>query len=114
MKEMNRREMTGREAARSGIPNIQEVVDDGDRPEEEYQCLICKEICYLSHIACLCRPETACHEHAAHLCECPITSRILRMRYSDKDLEEMVSKVLERGAQPQAWRLKLTRLLAES
>jgi len=114
MKEMNVREMTGRELARTTIPNIQEVVDDDDQAEEEYQCSICKEICYLSHIACLCRPETTCNEHAALLCGCPITSRILRMRYSDKDLEEMISKVLERAAQPQAWRLKLTRLLAES
>lgn len=108
------RELGAREYIRTAIHNVQEVIEDQDRPEEQYQCIVCKCFCYLSQVACICTTEVSCYEHTSHLCECEMSSRILRLRMSDKDLADLAGKVMELANQPQAWKMKLNRLLAEN
>lgn len=109
---MTEREMQIRERARS--LNMTEALEEIDRPEEQYQCSICKVFCYLSQITCHCTPKIACIDHADLLCKCPKQSRVLRKRFSDAELQDISAKVAERAAVPSVWRAKLNKVLSES
>src|ERR1700734_3051967 len=67
LKEMVEREMGGRAYARS--LGLGEILEEEDRPEDQYQCTICKMFCYLSQITCQCKSEVVCIEHAEFLCD---------------------------------------------
>lgn len=109
------RETAQRRAVLQEIPGIQETLEEYDTPENQYQCHICKAFCYLAQITCGCNPEqVACLEHAKLLCNCDTATRVLRKRFSDEQLEDVFSKVVERAAIPSDWQAKLQRTLQET
>ncbi|KAG6868752.1 hypothetical protein C0993_011021 [Termitomyces sp. T159_Od127] len=113
LKEMTDRELAARAKARAmGLP---EVLEEEDRPDEQYQCTICKTFCYLSFVRCSCTSNVACIDHAELLCEDrPSHQLTLRKRFSDKDLTETEIKFTERANAPSSWRNKLGKVLSES
>jgi histone demethylase JARID1 len=106
------REMGGRAYARS--LGLGELLEEEDRPEDQYQCTICKMFCYLSQITCQCKTEVVCIDHAEFLCDHSVPQLIMRKRFSDADLLETLNKVSERASLPAVWRGKLNKLLMES
>ncbi|PFH49242.1 hypothetical protein AMATHDRAFT_76277 [Amanita thiersii Skay4041] len=113
LKEMTERELDDRRRARAN--NFAEVLEEGDRPEEQYQCDICKVFCYLSQITCSCTARVVCVDHAHLLCDSERSNHsiTLRKRFSDEELSEILAKVEERAAIPSVWRARLNRLLTE-
>ncbi|KAJ6616266.1 PLU-1-like protein-domain-containing protein [Mycena sp. CBHHK59/15] len=112
LQEMTDRELGDRQTARSmGMP---EVLEEEDRPEDQYQCMICKAFCYLSQVTCSCKTAVACVEHAHLLCERTTDHLKLRKRFSDEDLIETLRQVSHRASIPAVWRAKLGKLLLES
>ncbi|KAG5639694.1 hypothetical protein H0H81_005877 [Sphagnurus paluster] len=113
LNEMTERELSDRTKARKmGFP---EVLEEEDRPDDQYQCITCKAFCYLSFIKCQCTTNVSCVDHAALLCENrPSHQLTLRKRFSDEELIEIQTKFAERAAAPSTWRGKLSKLLLES
>lgn len=99
---------------RTKVSDLEEVLVDHDHPEEQYQCAICKVFCYLSQVTCSCTTKVVCLDHMENLCGDPLITRILRKRFSDEHLADVLQKVAERAAVPIAWRNKLKKLLEES
>ncbi|KAL4256714.1 [histone H3]-trimethyl-L-lysine(4) demethylase [Pleurotus pulmonarius] len=112
LNEMIDREMADRRRARAR--NFGESLEEEDRPEDQYQCAVCKMFCYLSQVTCPCTTKVVCVEHADLLCERGTHHVILRKRFSDPDLLAIQTKVAERAKIPAAWRVKLTKLLTEN
>src|ERR1700731_3685176 len=76
------RELHVREEARQLFPGIEEqVIDEDLLSDEYYQCSVCKTYIYLSQITCNCTTNAVCPSHASELCDCEISTRILRLRY---------------------------------
>ncbi|KAF8265161.1 hypothetical protein EI94DRAFT_1736530 [Lactarius quietus] len=94
LKEMTDREMGDRLRARA--LKLGEILEEEDRPEDQYQCLVCKAFCYLSQVACA------------------MEQRTLRKRFSDDELLETQARIAERASVPSAWQTKLHKVLAES
>ncbi len=92
-----------REALRRRIPNILEIVDEYDRPEEQYQCAVCKGFSYLAQVTCECTKQVACLEHWEDLCACVPSKRVLRKRFDDGELSDIVDDVTERARHPEVW-----------
>lgn len=109
---MVERELDARQRARA--LDMGEVIEEDDRPEEQYQCTICKCFCYLSQITCSCTTKVVCIDHADELCGCPKTSQVLRKRFSDSYLQDTQYAVAERAGIPSQWRTKFNKLLSES
>lgn len=113
LKEMTTRELDDRAAARQ--LNLTETLVEEDRPEEEYQCTVCKVFCYLSQVTCPCSSKVACVEHADLLCRHNAKGHLtFRKRFSDEELIDIQSRVAERAAIPSSWQGKLSKLLMES
>ncbi|KAH7922065.1 hypothetical protein BV22DRAFT_1197718 [Leucogyrophana mollusca] len=112
LQEMTDREMTNRRQARS--LGLSEVLDEEDRPEDQYQCMICKVFCYLSQVTCHCKSEVVCVDHVDLLCDHSLSQLVLRKRFSDSDLQETLAEVVERANVPASWRAKLNKVLMES
>lgn len=93
---------------------MSEIVDEVDRPEEEYQCSVCKAFSYLSQVTCSCTKSVACLDHAVQLCDCPTSSRKLRNRFSLASLTEIEDTIISRAAIPSLWTARFRRLLTES
>lgn len=114
-RELNyRRIIRGTGSRNSGI---QESIEELDRPEDQYQCTYCKAFCYLSQIVCSCSKassKVACLEHAKHLCDCPLSHRVLRLRFADAELLNIKTTIATRAVIPQNWQNKLMKLLKES
>jgi len=92
-----------------------EVLKDEDSTEDQYQCHVCKTFCYLSQVVCQCTNRVVCADHIDLLCENrPSHSIVLRKRFSDEELSDILARVSERAAVPSAWRAKLQKLLMES
>ena len=83
-----------------------EILIEEDRPEAQGQCSVCKVFLYLSQITCM--------EHPEKLCKCSLSSRVLRKRFSDEELTEILIKVSDRARVPEAWRSKLMNLLSST
>ncbi|KAF7321645.1 Jumonji superfamily protein [Mycena kentingensis (nom. inval.)] len=112
LQEMTDRELRDRQAARG--QNIKEVLEEEDRPEDQYQCTVCKAFCYLSQITCSCKTTVTCVEHANLLCERPINDHVvLRKRFSDEELAEILNQVATRAKTPSGWQAKLGKVLGE-
>ncbi|EJU06319.1 hypothetical protein DACRYDRAFT_60996 [Dacryopinax primogenitus] len=114
VKEMYLREMGLRQKLRVEYPEIDQVVDDNDRPEEEYQCHHCHAFCFLAQVICSCTSNVACLDHANKLCSCEPGKKSLRMRFADDELTTLLNKICERAAAPTAWRQKFHKTLAAS
>ncbi|KAK7049753.1 hypothetical protein VNI00_005784 [Paramarasmius palmivorus] len=112
LKEMTDREMANRRKARA--QGIRETLEEQDRPEDQYQCTICKVFCYLSQITCACTTKVVCVDHADLLCNRPFDHLTLRKRFSDADLLDTQNKVSERAVVPSVWTAKLHKVLMES
>ncbi|ORY26874.1 PLU-1-like protein-domain-containing protein [Naematelia encephala] len=111
LREMVDQETDRRERLRSRVPLLMEKLIEEDVPEEQYQCCICKGFCYLSQITCECTKVVTCIDHFDDLCSCSTSKRMLRKRYSENQLEEILAVVVARANQPEAWREKLYSLL---
>ncbi len=99
---MTDREMADRETAR--LSGIGEVLEEEDRPEDQYQCNICKTFCYLSQVICQCSKKVVCVDHRDLLCDNRTPHHIqLRKRFTDEDLMEIYSRLAERAAIPSVW-----------
>ena len=110
---MTDREIADRQKARS--LGFAEILEEEDRPEDQYQCNICKAFCYLSQIMCPCSTKVVCVDHAELLCENRTAHQLtLRKRLSDEELLETLAKFSERATMPSAWQNKLSKLLLES
>ena len=110
---MTDREMADRETVR--LSGIGEVLEEEDRPKDQYQCNICKTFCYLSQVICQCSKKVVCVDHRDLLCDNRTPHHIqLRKRFTDEDLMETYSRLAERAAIPSVWQSKLTKLLSES
>ena len=97
---------------------VREVLEEHDCPEEQYQCAYCKAFCYLSQVMCSCPKSSigkvVCLEHVKYICDCPMSQRVLRLRFSDEELLNIQSTIAARAAIPENWRKKLAKLLAEN
>ncbi|KAG8732779.1 hypothetical protein FRC11_011022 [Ceratobasidium sp. 423] len=111
----NFKEMAERELAqRTALVNqpggiLGETLDESDRPEEQYQCSVCKVFCYLSQVTCACTNAVACLSHAKEMCNCHETRRTLRRRFSDEWLQETLQEIERKAAAPGQWREKFTK-----
>ena len=105
-------ETNRRDQLRAQFPLLSESLVEEDCSEEQYQCCVCKGFCYLSQVICSCTSAVSCIEHANQLCGCQSAKRTLRKRYSENQLEEILSVVRARAAQPEGWRARLHSLLA--
>ncbi|KZT71516.1 hypothetical protein DAEQUDRAFT_724032 [Daedalea quercina L-15889] len=112
LQEMMVREMRIRDKARS--LQMGEVLEGMDRVEDQCQCTKCKVFCYLSQITCSCTTKVVCIDHIDDLCKCELSSKILRKRLDDAELQEIQMKVSERAAVPGAWKAKLNKILTET
>ncbi|KAG6850616.1 hypothetical protein H0H93_010808 [Arthromyces matolae] len=112
LQEMTERELASREKARA--MGLAEVLQEEDRPDDQYQCTVCKTFCYLSFIMCSCTSNVACVDHADLLCEDrPSHQLVLRKRFSDRDLIDTQARFTDRASAPATWRNKLSKVLSE-
>lgn len=120
--DLEKREISKRNAFRAKHPEIPEILEEVDRPEEEYQCRVCKVYCYLSHVTCHCTLKVVCFDHIDELCNkhveanggVPTSHKVaLRSRYSDEQIADLATKVYDRATLPAAWRDKLSRAMSE-
>lgn len=111
--EMTEREIARRLNIRESHPEFLQTLVEEDVPEEEYQCGACKVFCYLSQIICKCTSKVTCLDHAEDLCDCPMSSRTLRHRFSDDFIVKTEKRVSERARLPSAWRDKFFSTLKE-
>ncbi|KAL1916576.1 uncharacterized protein VTP21DRAFT_5767 [Calcarisporiella thermophila] len=109
--EIRDRELFTRKHVRAKFPEISEVLDAQDRStDEEYQCSVCHAYVYLSQIHCgQCGPsKVACPDHIKDLCACPISNRVLRLRFHDSEVEAFAGRgfweaVLVTPQKEEAW-----------
>ncbi|ODN96426.1 histone demethylase JARID1 [Cryptococcus wingfieldii CBS 7118] len=112
LKEMVEEEFSRRQKLRLQISELPEVLVEEDGPEEQYQCAFCKCFCYLAQMTCPCTKSVSCLVHADQLCSCPTGRKVLRMRYTDVQLEEIRDVVVGRAALPQQWHAKFMGLMS--
>lgn len=108
------RELEARRHARDVIPDLEEFNDPEDRVEEQYQCSVCKTLCYLSQITCSCTESVSCLEHYDTFCICEEASSrrmTLRTRYTDEEIRIIHRTVTDLTQRPQAWSTQLRELL---
>lgn len=92
--EMISRELQERETARSSIPDLEVIVEDEQQDDDQYQCIIDKSFCYLSQITTEGHAQVACVNHWSQL---PTGKKIMKIRYSDRDLKAMLLRVQKRA-----------------
>lgn len=109
--EMVEEESARRDALRAKYPKLVEDVIEEDCPEEQYQCAICKGFCYLAQLTCSCTSLVSCLSHADQLCTCGKPRKVLRMRYSEAQLEDIRDVVIQRAALPEQWRIRFLSLM---
>ncbi|KAJ3042941.1 hypothetical protein HDV00_006248 [Rhizophlyctis rosea] len=116
---LRERESTARQLIRDTYPNIQEIVDDSEiAKEEEDQCLVCHQYCYASSMVCgECSPgKVSCLslDHVRELCKCPASRSLrLRMRFTEKALDEVALRVSQVANKPTDWKEKHDKLMLE-
>ena len=108
------RELQSREHSRQLLPDLEETVINEDLPsDEQYQCSVCKTYIYLSQITCDCTTNAVCPSHASELCDCEVSTRIIRLRYSDQDLIDLATKISDRAKVPESWSQKFNAVMTE-
>ncbi|KAJ2894404.1 hypothetical protein IWW38_002590, partial [Coemansia aciculifera] len=67
---------------------------DPDMPDEmKQQCYVCKAFSFLSAIVCSCSSNyISCLAHAQSSCKCLGDQKILKQRYSDRDLQDLIDR----------------------
>ncbi|OLL26344.1 Lid2 complex component lid2 [Neolecta irregularis DAH-3] len=114
LEDMKNREFAGRHLIRSTYPEIKSEVMEEGVSEEQYQCSICKTFTFLSQITCSCTSNIACSAHVEELCDCNISSRILRLHRSDEWISDLTTRIAERARLPTAWLEKLHTVVAQN
>ncbi|KIR97687.1 histone demethylase JARID1 [Cryptococcus deuterogattii 2001/935-1] len=109
--EMVEEESARREALRAKYPKLVEDLIEEDCPEDQYQCAICKAFCYLAQVTCSCTSQVSCLSHADRLCTCGKPRKVLRMRYSEAQLEDIRDVVVHRAALPEQWHVRFFSLM---
>lgn len=104
-------ESARRDALRAKYPKLVQDVIEEDCREDQYQCAICKGFCYLAQITCSCTSQVSCLSHADQLCTCGKLRKVLRMRYSEAQLEDIRDVVIRRAALPEQWRVRFFSLM---
>jgi [histone H3]-trimethyl-L-lysine4 demethylase len=97
------------------------VVKDEVLQEEDYQCYHCKAYSFLTQFRCDLSSRVSCllHTETVDCCtEGPVQrllgpNHTLRYRYSNEDLGNLVQKVVDKAAVPEAWESKLETLLQD-
>lgn len=107
--EMQNRELKERNAIRTR--RMKEAVLPESTANEELQCVFCNCYSYLSYVGCECTEKVACLEHSAELCTCDLASKTLYLRFTDKQIDDMVKKALSSGSNPDDWVRKLNKTL---
>lgn len=92
--EMVIRELQERETARCQIPDLEIIVEDEQQDDDQYQCVIDKSFCYLSQVTTEGHPQVACADHWTHL---PEGKKVMKIRYTDRDLKAMLMLVRKRA-----------------
>ncbi|KAK9460823.1 PLU-1-like protein-domain-containing protein [Lipomyces oligophaga] len=110
LKSMADHEVKMRQHVRDMIPKLKEIQLDLELQEEEFQCAYCNAYCFLSQVLCSCTSNIVCLNHYDELCDCERTTRVLRVRMSDEELEKTVYKVSARATQPEQWMKKYEKL----
>ncbi|KAJ2732640.1 hypothetical protein IW152_003674 [Coemansia sp. BCRC 34962] len=99
--EMAHREKADRARVRSLWPmGVGEAawddVEEGDQdlPDEiKQQCYMCKAFSFLSAVVCSCSSNyISCLLHAETACKCAGDQKILKVRYSDRDLQNIIDR----------------------
>ncbi|WOO79188.1 Lysine-specific demethylase 5A [Vanrija pseudolonga] len=96
---------------REAVPDLKESLVEEDVPEEQYQCCVCKGFCYLSQVTCTCTKLVTCLDHGELLCNHDWSTKILRKRFSENQLEDILDAVVARASQPEQWQARLDSLL---
>lgn len=111
---MTERELSERMKARTR--GLTEFLSEEDRPEDQYQCTVCKAFCYLSHVMCRCDTKVACVDHVDLLCDKTHQPNhlSLRKRIDDDDLRKLLDKIIQNAGIPSQWNTKFNRILTES
>ncbi|KAG1175086.1 hypothetical protein G6F70_004532 [Rhizopus microsporus] len=107
--DMQQRELEERQVART--KKIKEMAMPKEDAREELQCDHCHCYTYLSFIGCACTERVSCSDHISELCECPVSSKTLYLRFSDKELEELVNSIVNSGFSPEKWKQKLNKAI---
>ncbi|KAJ9120143.1 hypothetical protein QFC22_003042 [Naganishia vaughanmartiniae] len=107
-------EITKRDALRKNALHLGEIIDSADKLEEQYTCCVCKAFCYLSQVTCSCTSNVTCLDHAASVCKCPMSTRILRKRASEEYLHQLQATIHERAMIPSDWRKRFQAMMAET
>ncbi|OZJ04735.1 hypothetical protein BZG36_01808 [Bifiguratus adelaidae] len=114
LNDMAEREMQAREAFRKLYPNVREEVDTSERSEDQFQCVLCNSYCYLSQVSCSCTDKVTCSDHAADLCKCEMSKKVLRSRYSDEQVQEFAHRAGAIASVPDAWNQRLRKVMSEN
>ncbi|XP_055966623.1 lysine-specific demethylase 5B isoform X1 [Sorex fumeus] len=77
-------------------------------PDDERQCIKCKTTCFMSAIACSCKPGVlVCLHHVKELCSCAPYQYKLRYRYTLDDLYPMMNALKLRAESYNEWALNV-------
>ncbi|KAI1313921.1 hypothetical protein EDD11_002384 [Mortierella claussenii] len=114
MRSLLERELADRQRVLEQMPKIKVILEEVDRSEEEAQCLHCNSYIYISQVGCRCTTKVACHDHVAELCKCDASDRFLRLRYSEEQLKDIIQRVVDNAAIPDAWIAKYTKTMMET
>jgi len=107
-------ELESRKKIREAFPGIEEIVLDEDLPSDDYyQCCVCKTYIYLSQLICPCTTNSTCPTHVSEQCDCALSTRQLRLRYTDQDLQDLASKIADRAKIPETWSQKFNAVINE-
>ena len=101
--------------------NLELEIKDIELPESEYQCEFCKAYTYFSSFHCTASGKVMCLSHAGNspCCGADETQRyqgeqhVMRYRFGDDALRELVQKVVDRANLPEAWQERLSKALDE-
>ncbi|CEP14172.1 hypothetical protein [Parasitella parasitica] len=103
--EMQSREIKERQNIRA--KKLAEKVVPEDQLREELQCVFCNCYTYLSYISCECTSKVGCLDHATELCTCEMSSKVMKLQFTDIQLDELVQSVVHTGPTPTDWVDKL-------
>ncbi|ODQ54061.1 PLU-1-domain-containing protein [Saitoella complicata NRRL Y-17804] len=110
-------ETARRDLLRVQVPGLKEKVDEIELADDaNYQCGVCKVYTFLAQVTCGqgCTSKVVCTSHVSELCDCEVNTRVYRLRYSDKYLEDLVYAVDYRANASRIWDGKLKTLLSNT
>ncbi|KAJ1949018.1 hypothetical protein FBU59_001331, partial [Linderina macrospora] len=118
--EMANRELEDRKFARelwsehTIVEKEWEPQDDTEAVDEfQQQCLKCKAFAYLSGVSCSCSPHyVSCPLHADKSCKCGGDKKTLKYRYTDEELQGLLSQCNQTESKAQIWESEFRRVMS--